>query len=136
MLSVQFSFGNPYIIAFPLEDVDYYIVSIDQIEYTTTPIFDMIFLHDLDELIDGEYIVKITPASWDNGAGGSVEFTLIKQTNKQWIHYTIKKDIEQRKIDPWYDERFDEPLRIKVENNYINNPPLEERSSSGGSGCN
>jgi len=136
MLSVQFSFGNPYITAIPLEDTDYYVVSIDGFEYTVSPSFDMIFLHDLVELADGEHIIKLTPASYDDGEGGSVQFILIKETNPQWIHYTIKKDPNQKKLDSLYDDRFDEPLKIKVENDYINNPPEEERSSSGGSGCN
>lgn len=114
ILSVQMSTGNPFLMAIPLEHTDYYVISIDGTEYSTDTDFDMTFLYDLKDLPDGRHNITITPGSYDNGMGGSTLFYLIKRTTKQWIHYTIKKDNKQLKTDPWYNDRFDEPLSIKI----------------------
>ena len=40
-----------------------------------------------------------------------------QKSTKKWITYTIKKDRTQSEIDPWYDDMFEEPLKIKIRKN-------------------
>jgi len=136
-LSVTFSFGNPFLTASPLEHTDYYVVSIDGNEVSHEPALNDDLFLDLVDLPDGNHLMQIIPGDWDNGEGGVVTFNLIKDTNPQWIHYTIRKTPKENPNDPWYDDRFDEPIKIKVPNDEYNNPPKEDWISGGGggSGC-
>ena len=132
LLSISFSFGNPILTANPMESlVDYYVLSVNGDEKSIAPEFDMKFLCDLRDLPDGRHVLEIKSGSWRFGEGPGVVFFLEKKTTKKWIFYTIKKDPTQIIIDPNYDGRFDEPLKVKIENNDINNPPDEGGRRSG-----
>ena len=135
MLSVSFSYGNPILTANPMESlVDYYVLSINGEEVSIETDFDMRFLCDMRDLPDGKHTLEIICGNWDFGEGPGVKFFLTKKTTNKWIFYTITKDPEQSINDPDYDGRFDEPLRVKIENSE-SNQPQSESSSSGGSGC-
>lgn len=132
LLSVSFSFGNPILTANPMESlVDYYVLSVDGVQKSIAPEFDMQFLCDLRDLSDGKHTLEIICGNWDLGEGPGVKFFLEKKTTKNWIFYTITKDPTQTINDPDYDGRFDEPQRVKIQN--IESNQIQE--SSGGSGC-
>ena len=112
LLMVTSSYGNPYLTANSIEDVDYFIFSIDGNEVSISPNLNMDFLYDLKDLKDGTHILEIIGGSIELGEGVPTKIYLIKDTKKQWIFYTIKPDPEQK--DANYLLRFDEPLRIKI----------------------
>ena len=138
-LTVTFSFGNPLLVAEPIENlVDYYVISIDGKELTSQPAFDTMFLHDLKDLKDGRHIIIIKAGNFKMGDGTGVGFYLIKTTEWDFITYTIEKDPIQLIGDPYYEGRFESPQEVRVANNDTNNPPVEdedESGDSGGSGC-
>lgn len=113
---ITFSYANPYLTAEPLEDIDYYVISIDGVQSSTAPSFDMIFLYSLNDLQDGHYNIEIICGHYNLGEGAPVSFIIEKSTGKKWIQYTIKKDPKQRKIDPYYDDRFETPMKIRINN--------------------
>lgn len=131
-------FGNPYLIAEPIENLtDYYVVSVNGEEITTPPALDELLMYDLKNMEDGEHMVIIRPGNFEMGDGVGVLFYIEKKTDPDYIHYTIKKDPVSLKDDPDYEFRFDSPLYVKVENNDNNNPPDDDTDggSGGGGGC-
>jgi hypothetical protein len=127
MLSVTLSFGNPLLTANPMESlVDYYVLSIDGEEFSVSPEFDMTFIHDLEDIADGKHTLEIICGNNELGEGPGVKFFLEKKTTHKWIFYTIKKDPSQTL--EYYDQRFDEPLKVKIKNNDdINEPPKSSK---------
>jgi len=116
---VGISFGDQLLIAEPLEDVDYYVVLINGIELTLEPSFDMIFAFLLSNLKDGKYRIKITSGSFKNGEGGEVPLFIDKRTRRNGTTYTIKRDRSHKESDSWYEDRFEEPLRITTKKDSI-----------------
>jgi len=114
LLSFGISSSDIFLVAEPLEDVNFYIISIDGNEFTINSSFDMIFFYGLSNLDDGKYTFKIIPVSEDGEEGGSVQFFLTKKTTRKHIEYSIKKDKQQIIKDPYYNDRFDEPLKIRI----------------------
>ena len=102
------------VIAEPLGYADYYVISIDGKEEEIEPSIDMIFTYDLSELEEGRHKVTLTPYSIDEGEGSSICFFLSKKTSKKKISYSIKKDKTQLEDDPYYNDRFDKPLKVNV----------------------
>jgi hypothetical protein len=114
ILSAASSMANPYLAGISIEDVDYYVLSINNEITTVKPSLDMALAYGLIGLEDGQHTLEIICGNNNIGEGPPVKFFLIKDTQKKAISYTIKKDPEQRKIDPYYDERFGEPLKVRI----------------------
>ena len=136
-LTITFSYGNPFLVGEPIENlVDYYVIAIDGEEVTSQPAFDTMFLYDLKTMKDGRHTIVLQPGNIDMGDGVGVMFYLTKKTEDDFITYTIEKDPIQLKSDPDYEGRFESPQTVKVANNDNNNPPDGgSDGGSDGSGC-
>lgn len=122
MLSISLCFANPFIMVEPMDNItDYYIISVDEEEpFTVESSFDSLLLLSLYQLKlkDGRHTVKIQAANLDGESSG-VQFYLIQRTKKKHIVWVIRKDKTQIENDPYYDSRFEEPLRIRIPKNRL-----------------
>ena len=126
-----FSFANPYLLADPIEDVDYYFIQInDEYEYVELSMDDL-FLYNLNNLEDGLYKIGVIPFHEEWGEGQNITFNLRIRSNKNWKWLTIEKIPDPN--DEYYDDRFIEPLEIKVKNQ--STVPVPITASSNGGGC-
>lgn len=107
------SLANPLLLAEPLEDTDYYYITIDG-EYTyVAAAEDYLFIYDLYELSDATHQVEITGWHEERGGGHTIIFNVKVRSNKNWKWFTIEKIPTPN--DPYYDDRFLEPLELKLE---------------------
>ena len=97
--------ANPYLMAEPVGEADYYVISIDGEASTVSPTLDSFFFNLVD-LEAGEHTIVISAGDYDNGDGEETTFIINKTSNKTWVFYTIIPD----KIDS---ELFDN-LRVKL----------------------
>lgn len=126
-----FSFANPYLLADPIEDVDYYFIQINDVYEYVQPSMDDLFLYNLNNLEDGLYKIGVIPFHEEWGEGQNITFNLRIRSNKNWKWLTIEKIPDPN--DKYYDDRFIEPLEIKVKNQ--STAPVPITSSSNGGGC-
>lgn len=134
-LTITFSYGNPLLVAEPIENlVDYYVIAIDGKEMTLQPAFDTIFLYDLKTMKDGRHTIILKPGNFEMDDGVGVMFYLTKKTEFDLITYTIEKDPIQLKSDPDYEGRFMSPQTVTIANNADNNPPVDDPDDDGDSG--
>jgi len=97
--------ANPYLMAEPVGEADYYVISIDGEASTVSPTLDSFFFNLVD-LEVGEHTIVISAGDYDNGDGEEATFIINKTSNKKLVFYTIIPD----KIDS---ELFDN-LRVKL----------------------
>jgi len=124
-------FANPYLLAEPIEDVDYYFISIDDTYEYVQPSMDYLFLYNLNNLQDGLYKIGVIGFHEKWGEGQNITFNLKIKSNKNWKWLTIEKI--PNPDDKYYDDRFTEPLEIKVKNQLT--VPVPEVVSSSNGGC-
>ena len=89
----------------PIDEADYYVISIDGEESTVSPTLDSFFFN-LVNLEEGDHTIVISAGNFADGDGEKITFLITKISNKAWIFYTIIPD----KIDK---ESFDN-LRLKI----------------------
>jgi hypothetical protein len=109
-------FADPFLKADCIENIDYYVISINEKQYTIQPNIDEFLLYNLKDLIDGQHQIEIICGHYKLNEGQAVSFFILKETKPQWIFYTIKKNFKQQDKDPFYNDRFSTPLRIKIPN--------------------
>ena len=97
--------ANPYLMAEPVGEADYYVISIDGEASTVSPTLDSFFFNLVD-LEVGEHTIVISAGDYDNGDGEEATFIINKTSNKTFVFYTIIPN----KID---NELFDN-LRVKL----------------------
>lgn len=114
MFAASFCYANPFLMAEPVDDVDYYVMSINGEQLSVAPSSEDLFLYDLESLQPGKYRMEIITGHWDCGEGEPVVFFLTVQAKRKQVVYKIQKDRKQKKIDSAYDERFDQPLDLKI----------------------
>ena len=78
LITVSIAFANPFLIAEPLEDTDYYFISIDGVETYVAPSMDFLFLYSISDLMDGTHEIDVVPYHEEWGEGQCVTFNIIE----------------------------------------------------------
>jgi len=109
-------FANPFLIAEPLgNETTYYVISINNEEFTVpaSDEYNWNLFYSLGILKLGDNIVFIQAGN-EKGESPKIDFIVNVWENKIWRVFTVVPDKQKIRNNPWYAERFEKELTVRI----------------------